>query len=396
MALELTGDGLTIQTLAEIQEELKVVYRQAFGNNVNLLPKSIFGQQIGIAAEREAVVQNTMLDIFKSWNPLTASGIPLDIIAELAGTERLAATRSTIDSGRITGTTGTVIDNGKKVKLDATTTEWQIINGPYTIPVSGTLDNVELEAVNTGPLTAVATGPSGWTIVTPVVGWTDFENPTDAELGRDLETDAEFRVRRIRELASAGRASLPAITANLSQVDGVTFARTYENTTLVTDGDGIPGKAINAVVEGGTDQDVADELFASKAAGIEAYGTDVTATVIDDEGNSHTIKFDRVSTVNIWIKCTLTTSTSEETFPSTGAATVAAALLDYGNDYMRGVGQDVLAYKLVGAVEDSGVEGIDQVAVLVKDADPPTLAKQAIGLRDRANYDSTRISVVEV
>jgi len=103
-----------------------------------------------------------------------------------------------------------------------------------------------------------------------------------------------------------------------------------------------------------------------------------------------------VSTVNIWIKCTLTTSTSEETFPSTGAATVAAALLDYGNDFMRGVGQDVLAYKLVGAVEDSGVEGIDQVAVLVKDADPPTLAKQAIGLRDRANYDSTRISVVEV
>ena len=137
-------------------------------------------------------------------------------------------------------------------------------------------------------------------------------------------------MRRIRELAAGGRASLPAITANISQVEGVEFAKTWGNTSLVTDSDGIEGKAVNVVVDLDPDtedvrQAVADEIFSTVAGGILSHGTDVTKTVTDSQGVGHEIKYDLVGLVTIWVKVTLTTSTSEETYPTTGDDAVKAA-----------------------------------------------------------------------
>jgi hypothetical protein len=396
MTLEFNDNGLSIETLAEIQAGIEAAYRQVFGNAINLQDRSVAQNEIGVYSAREAKVQNEMLDLFKGWRPFTSTGVSVDILFELRGQERLPATNSVIESGVITGTPTTVIPNGKRIQLDATGEEVEIVDGPYTIPGGGTLSDVHAQAVNTGPLEFPATVATGWTITTPVVGWDTFANTADAEIGRNTETDPEMKARGIRELASGGRATLPAITANVSQVDGVTFARTYENTTLVTDGDGIPGKAINVVCEGGTDAAVAEEIFLSKPAGIQSYGTDVTETVVDDEGNSHTISFDRTGSINIYIKIVLTTSTSEETFPSTGEDQVETAVLDYGNNFMNGVGQDVLSYKLIGAIEDAEIPGIDAIALDVDTSSPASGSKVAIGIRDRADYDSLRVAISQV
>jgi len=126
-------------------------------------------------------------------------------------------------------------------------------------------------------------------------------NPTDANIGNELETDSSFRLRRENTLRSVGAASVDAIRAQLLTVFGVTDAIVIENTSLATVG-GIPGKAFESVVVGGADQDVIDQIGISKPAGIQAFGVDVTGSYVDTQGVSSTIEFSRQDDIDLYVE----------------------------------------------------------------------------------------------
>ena len=48
-------------------------------------------------------------------------------------------------------------------------------------------------------------------------------------------------------------------------------------------------------------QAVAEQIFASKAAGIGTYGN-TSRTVVDDQGTSHTVQFTRPTTLDVYIE----------------------------------------------------------------------------------------------
>jgi len=144
-----------------------------------------------------------------------------------------------------------------------------------------------------------------------------------------------------------------------------------ENVELTTDAGDRPGKSFEAFVyERGLlntrDQEVAEAIFEAKPAGIETYG-DVSKTVTDSQGFSHTIKFSRPTEVDIWLILDLTT-TSE--YPTDGDNQVKALMVEWGNGL--GVGQDIIVYPDLVA-QLATIPGITDVGVKIGLSDPPTL-----------------------
>lgn len=394
MALLLDENGLTIQTLDEIKAEIEQSFRDTFGDNVNVAPSSVFGQIIGIFAEREAKVQATLAANHSSFDPATAPGVHLDSRAGLTGSVRKTATPSTA-AGSAKGTDSTVIPNGAVVRLLQTGSLWDVIGGPYTIgdTAAGEVD-VTIQSQETGEIQALTTGPAGWEIVTTISGWDTFETTADADLGEPTETDAAFRRRREAELLSRG-CDVDAIRANVLAVDGVTLVRVFENRGLITDGDGLPGKAFEVLVEGGDEDEIAQAIFDVRPPGAESHGTSFTVSIENDSGDFVAIKGTRPTEVATWLSIDVDTTGAEDVFPANGADLIAAAVLAFANDN-HDVGDDVIPQFFVGTVYEAvGNKSLTDVTVKTSDTSfgAATEAVLAIASRSRADFDSVRIEV---
>jgi uncharacterized phage protein gp47/JayE len=276
--------------------------------------------------------------------------------------------------------------------VDPNNFEYTITTTPIS-PATGTINMLPMtagnaEAVDTGPVVALAGTLND--IVTFVAGWDQVINEVDADKGAAAETDAAFRARRIAALQGLGGARLEAIRGNLLTIDGVSQALVFENDELEVDVSGRPGKSIECVVVGGTNQDIFQEIFDSKAAGIQAFG-DINGNIDDSQGNQHNIGFSRAGSVLIWLEIDLTTNAD---FPSNGLQLVEDAVLAYG-DALE-IGEDVIVNPvLIGTYDD--VPGITNSAIRIGIAPGPTLDNNiVIAETDIADFDSSRTTITEL
>lgn len=276
--------------------------------------------------------------------------------------------------------------------VDPNNFEYTIITTPTT-PATGSIEMAPLtagnaEAVDTGAISALSGTLNE--IVSFVAGWDIVENEVDADKGAAAETDAAFRTRRIAALEGIGGARLEAIRGNLLTVDGVSQALVFENTTNETDVDNRPPHSIECLVVGGVNAEILQEVFDSKAAGIEPFG-DITGIVTDSQGNDHTIGFSRPGDVTIWLEIDLTTNAD---FPVNGTQLVEDAVLAYG-DALE-IGEDVIVNPvLIGTFDD--VPGITNSVIRIGTAPGPTLDNNIIvGATDIADFDSSRTTVTEL
>ena len=183
------------------------------------------------------------------------------------------------------------------------------------------------------PSTATTTGnlpaPAGTltTLDTPIAGVDNVTNQLDAEPGQDLETDAEAKDRRNQSVAIPGHSTVPAIFADVLQLDGVEAVRVFENESFVTDPSGRPPKSYEVVVQGGLDADIFAELLDTKGAGIQLVGTEVT-TLKDVQGFDKEVRFSRPTAVPIYLEVDLKTNAQ---FPTNGLQAAEDALLAFGD-----------------------------------------------------------------
>ena len=86
-------------------------------------------------------------------------------------------------------------------------------------------------AQNVGPIPAPANTLTE--ILTPIAGWQSLTNFQAGATGRNTETDAELRLRRLNSLRAIGYATVEAIIARVGQeVPGVTSVLVFENITI--------------------------------------------------------------------------------------------------------------------------------------------------------------------
>lgn len=247
------------------------------------------------------------------------------------------------------------------------------------------------ESVNNGDINS-AIGAID-TIDTPVAGLNQVDNLSAAFGGTDTDTDDELRLRQQNELLASSTASLIAIKTRLeSEVDNVTQALVFENSTDAIDGEGRPPHSIEAVVDGGLDQDIANKLFEVKAAGIQTFGSE-SQTVTDPNGDLQSINFSRPVDKNVWLEIDITQNT-EETLPTDFASQITEVILEQGAT--QEIGEDVILQKYFGPIFNN-IQGIATIVIRAGfSASPIATNNLIIASKERAKFDAARILVADV
>jgi len=436
----LTPLGLDVETIETLIEGINEDLQEAFGTSIDLTDNSVLGKIVGIFADRAANIWEVLEVLTDSLDPDDALGVLLHGIGAITGTSPKAAAPSEVVL-TLTGTALTSILTGSQASTVSTLELFQTIadalleeltpwaattvyvpgdrvsnsSRSYICVIGGTsagsggpsgttdaevdntvtwryigegtaADDVDAVSVNNGPIAALSGDIT--TIETPVSGWDSVKNLNDADLGRNKETDEEFRVRRESELALPGTGPVDAIRADLLDVDDVTSVTVFHNPTGVTDADGIPPYAVEALVEGGADQDIWDALLAVVDAGTPTYGSEI-GTATDTQGIDHTMAFSRPTEIPIYI--ILDFLYDANVFPIDGDTLIKSAIVN--GSFVGKTGRDAVASAI--SKEAFDVTGmLDVTSVLIGTSpSPATSTTIAIALRELATYDSANITV---
>lgn len=219
------------------------------------------------------------------------------------------------------------------------------------------------EATVTGPIT-VLPGKLN-IIVTPRSGWDSVTNFDDGIQGRARETDQELRLRARNSRSILGAASVPAIRANLLQnVQDVTGVIVFENRLPTVDSQGRPGHSFEAVVQGGDEQEIAEEIWRIKPAGIQTFGN-VQRLIVDSNNDNQAINFSRPEPLYIWVQIEL--EVINGVFPTEGITSVTNSIINTAANL--DVGDDVLYQSFFGSIYQTA--GITKVTLELATSSSP-------------------------
>ena len=281
-----------------------------------------------------------------------------------------------------------LLPSGYSLSLDASNIRIYSIEAvSYVLQLS---TNIGLTTVGSiGLFTAETFGPADVSvnsinqIISTFTGWNSVNNIVPGAFGRNQETDDELRLRYNLGVFRLGAATLESINANLLQnVPGILNLTVYENDSDVTDSDGRPPHSIEVIVNGGDPQQIANQIFLVKAAGIDTYGN-VSVTVTDSAGFPHPINFNRPTPIYIWVNVDVFLY-SEEAFSDAGTDQIKQIIADTGNAF--GIGKDVIVQRLFGPIYAS-VTGIGKMDITVASETDPTTVPPT------ANYSANNIAI---
>ena len=291
--------GFERKTRAEIVSDMKSKARNLFGSDVNLAINSPLGILIELLSYPLAMIWHALAKLYNAYNIDTATGQDLDNLAKNIGITRIesAKARGEVlfkgDPDR-TISEGFLVETPQEIQFETTETAQLDNNGEATVEVlavePGSETNVDADKITE--------------IVNPLTGVDSVTNPDPTTGGRDRETDVEFRERYLDSLDRAGGSTVASIRAAIIQDTEAIAALVLENTSMEEDEDGLPPKSFEAIVLGGTDEEISKAIYDYKPGGIEPSGEE-NHDIEDELGYKHTIGFTRAEQVDIYVDITV-------------------------------------------------------------------------------------------
>lgn len=369
MAWGVTENGFLKPTEADIESELVQAFKTEFGDDVVLTPQTFLGQELAIKKAREMQVWDAVEKNYYALFGTTATGVNQER-ALFPFTKEEAKKAGTILEW--TGDPATPVPIGSQ----ASTADGILFE---------TLEAVETDSLGVVTVSAAAieAGDAGnraigtiTTIPVTIPGIDSVTNTTAATGGSDGETGPDFLARVQEESQNSRGSSVPAIKEAMLDLAGINSCNVEENATDETVGD-MPPNSVRVIVRGSaSDQEIAEQIFGVVAGGIGTVGA--YEVVVLDGPDEYTIRFDRVTAVNVYAEYLLTVNSN---WTSANETTIKARFLKYvggvdpdGNNYEGLIaGVDVLNWKAIAAVgfaDDLGIEEMD--VFLSRDDDPST------------------------
>jgi uncharacterized phage protein gp47/JayE len=297
MSNQIDGSGIQIQTLTEILNDIIngtaniPGLKQIYGDDINTDSNSPDGQLINIFALSKQDILDLIVQDYDSKDPDQAVGVALDALCQLCGIYRQGGTYTEVE---VTVTTDRSLNlNGLDTAVPFTISD---SNGNlFYLIISATLDSganlLNFRAADIGYIQVLANTLT--TTVDKILGIVNVNNiSTPYQVGADQETDAQLRLRRQNSTALPAQGFLQSLEAGLSSIVGVAEAIVYENNESTVDTDGVPGHSIWVVVDGGTDENVAEMIYRYRNAGCGMKGNE-TVNVTQVDGSTFPIYFDR-------------------------------------------------------------------------------------------------------
>lgn len=336
---------------------------------------------------------------FKGFNPDTSAKILSGSAETYALSDGETLTVKVDQGGTQTATfnTGDFVAIGAATAIEVAKVITTDLTGAAAYEVAG---KVQIESLTEGVNSRIeVTGGTGNT----ALGFDENEElggtSGNAASGRNIETDAELRLRREELLRISGASTVEAIRSAVLNISGVEQVFVFENDTDVTDGLGRPPHSFEVVTAQGTatDLQIATEIFLSKPIGIQTFKvagpTGVEVIVTDSQGTSHTIRYSKADEIQMFVEVdvSVTKSTYGGGDQVAGDTQVKEAIRAVGNALQ--IGEDIFINKFLCAPFD--VAGVVDVTVIkIEDTFPPTnTANIVIADRDLATFSTADIVV---
>lgn len=384
MAFGITSTGYIRPTFTDIMNSLQTALQsnERFGASFAFDTNSNNYQFMAAVALQIAGLEERIEQYWTNSNVTTSEGNPLDLNVKLVGLSRAQGTKAT-GAVTFTGLVGTAIPANFQVATTDLTTF--VTDATTSIPASGSVD-VSITASDIGESSNVNSGTITM-IVSPIIGLSTVTNADATTGGQDRELDAELRTRHRESTALGAGNTVDAVKARVDTVTGVQDSIVTENDTEATVGT-LPEKSINVLVQGGTDNNIAQAIFDTKPGGIRAFGTTVV-NINDSQGLSHAIGFSRPTQKTIYYRFTLTTTSD---YPTDGNTQITNAVVSFTNDL--GIGDDVFSFKVSEAIADLDIIGLNNVAVeLSEDGSAYVTTSISIGNTEIANAVSGNVVI---
>lgn len=284
-ALQITPEGVVVPDAVTIRTAVLADENAAFGGDLDVVTPST--PQAHLADELTANIQDSNAAIARmisQVDPATAEGRMQDGIARIYFLDRKGATSSVVQA-QCTGQPGSLQPIAILAEDDAGNL-WQS-DGPFTFPISG-VTTVQFSCITTGPvqlgigaLTRIAQASPGWDAIT---------NLSAAAIGSNVESRADFELRRMLSVEKNAHGTPGAIRAAVFGVDGVIDVFVYDNFTNSTILYGatnypIPAHSVYVGVVGGIAEDIAKAIESKKDAGCGMTGN--TSVMLADNNYSY-------------------------------------------------------------------------------------------------------------
>jgi len=279
-ALQITPEGVVVPDAVTIRTAVLADENEAFGGDLDIVTPST--PQAHLADQLTTDIQGSNAAIaymISQVDPATAEGRMQDAIARIYFLDRKGATSSVVQA-LCTGQSGATLPAGSLAE-DANGNLWAS-DIEAVFPSVGTIV-IQFSCLTTGPvqlgissLTRIAQASPGWDAVT---------NLAAASLGSNVESRAEFELRRNLSIEKNAHGTPGAIRAAVFEVDGVIDVFVYDNFTTETILYGstnypIPAHSIYIGVVGGVAENIARAIEMKKDAGCGMTGN--TTVVLPD------------------------------------------------------------------------------------------------------------------
>jgi len=235
-------------------------------------------------------------------------------------------------------------------------------------------------------------------ITTTVPGLLSVNNIIKPISGRLRQTDVGLRKSYADKIFHRSNRMLESVkSAILLNVQGVNAVACYQNDMDIIDEDGRWPHCVEVVADGGSDYEIALQIWDKKTDGIQTFGN-TEMTVPGDEGEHIIIRFNRPEYVYVWYRITITMN-QKESLPVNYAEAIKNIILEEMSVIEPGkpiVPQKMIDSKIYGSVP--GIAYIDTSTFYSEDPseqpDEYENGMVAISPRQRAVTEETRIEVL--
>ena len=174
-------------------------------------------------------------------------GVPVDVLIVVTG----GASQPTVSNGYAAPATQADITNGLISCINSTVSSAAVASAinsgtllvqalffgaPYSAIVSSPLVTGSISSPSLVAAQIVGATPAAantiTTIVSPIYGWSECNNPLAPTIGSSVESDSTLRSRIFSASSSSAYATVSAITSRLLAIAGVSYVEVLENTSL--------------------------------------------------------------------------------------------------------------------------------------------------------------------
>lgn len=356
--MKIDAQGYTLDKLEDILSAVENSLRGKYGDDFYIEPKSVISNIFTSVAFQEMNLQEQIAFLIKQFDPEQAEDEFQDALYERLLVYRIKAEKTVVER-TIVGIAGLSVAAGSITIRNKATLDEFINKDTVLIGEDGRVI-ADFECVLFGPIDLpenadieVLSMPIG------ITGVETNENPK-IDLGRNRETDEEFRVRFRKEKSKNAKATRNANYSNLGKyVDDISYLsiidKKNENTLN-------PGEIKIIANHNTTDTIFANAIFETVADGIDTVGTS-TFTVKDSSNQDVIINWINASFTQIAVSADL--KIKQGFLFATVANNVKAAIIDYiENNRIYGLGQTVYANEfIIPTYKVDGVENITNLKV---------------------------------